>query len=141
MSKLVRSGLGLLSLSTLLNACAFYPDVRPASDGVHTVTFLTEEKDEGFQAAFAQAKDYCDDVLKKRAYQISEKSEYVGSMDESTYNTAKKISKVTAAVGTAGAILGGKNERTAGGVTAVGGGIADSALGKGYRYTLKFKCE
>ncbi len=128
-------------VAIVMVSCAHYPDVRPATDGVHTVSFGTEGKNEGFQAAFSQAKDYCDDVLKKRPAVISESSEYVGSMDEGTYNAAKTASKVVGAVGAAGAILGGKNERQAGGVAAVGGGIASGAIGQGYKYTLKFRCE
>ncbi len=127
--------------SFVFASCAHYPDVRPTAKGVHSVVFSTESKGEGFQKAFAQAKDYCDDVHNKRAFQISEKSEYIGSMDEGSYNTAKSVSKVTSAVGAAGVVFGGKNEQKAGGVAAVGGGIANEAFGQGYRYTLKFKCQ
>ncbi len=137
----MRIFLKLTLLTFLASACAHYPDVRPAADGIHTVSFLTESKNEGYQAAFSQAKDYCDDVVKKRPAVVSEKSQYVGSMDESTYNAAKTASKVVGAVGAAGAVLGGKNERQVGGVATVGGGIASGALGQGYEYTLKFKCE
>ncbi len=131
----------LSTLAVMTVSCAHYPDVRPTAGGIHTVSFRTESKGEGFQNAFSQAKDYCDDVLKKRPAVVSEASEYVGTMDESTYNAAKTASKVVGAVGAAGAVLGGKNERKAGGVTAVGGGIASGALGLGYEYTLKFRCE
>lgn len=130
-----------LGFFALLTACAHYPDVRPAADGIHKVSFQTEGKDEGFQKGFAQAKDYCDDTQKKRAVTVSEASEYIGSMDEKTYNNLKMASKITGAIGGAGLILGGKNEQKAGGAAAVGGGIADSALGTGYKYTMTFKCE
>ena len=71
----------------LITSCAHYPDVRPSGKGLHKVSFLTERKDEGFQYGFSQAKDYCDDVHGRRAVHVSEKSRYVGSMDEDKYNT------------------------------------------------------
>ena len=129
-------GIVLLSMS-----CAHYRDVRPSSSGDHYVSFLTERKGEGFKEGFAQAKDYCDDVMEKKALQVKEKSEYVGSMDEDDYNKAKTASKLVGAIGGAGAVFGGKKEKKAGGVAAVGGGIADSSLGKGYKYTMWFKCK
>ena len=124
-----------------LLACAHYPDVRPAANGPHSASFLTDEKDEGFKNAFAQAKDYCDDVYKKRPKVVSESSEYIGSMSESSYNAARTTSKIVSGVGVAGVALGGKNERKAGGAAAAGGGIASGAISQGYRYTLKFTCE
>ena len=61
-------------------------------------------------------------------------------MNEKEYNRAKTTAKVVTAVGGAGVVFGGDNERKAGGVAGIGGGIADSAIGKGYRYTMRFKC-
>lgn len=124
-----------------LQSCAHYPDVRPSGKGLHTVSFLTERKDDGFQQGFAQAKSYCDDVHEKRAVHVSEKSKYVGNMDEKKYNSYKTASKVTSAIGSAGVILGGEKQKQVGGATMLGGGIADGALGKGYRYTMKFRCK
>lgn len=130
----------LIILTLGLNACAHYPDVRPSSKGNHKVSFLTEFEGEGFREGFGQAKDFCDDVYEKKAVHSKEKSEYVGSMDEESYNSYKKASKVVGSLGAAGALLGGKKERGVGAATAVGGGIADSSMGLGYRYTLYFKC-
>ncbi len=129
--------LGLLSLS----GCAHYPDVRPGESGLHTVVISTERKGEGFPAAWSQAKDYCDDVYKQKPVRISEKSEYIGSMDESTYNASKTGLKVIEGVGTATAIFGGKKESRVGAASGVGAGIGDSALGNGYQMTVTFKCK
>ena len=130
-----------ITLVYLINGCAHYPDVRPSGKGLHKVSFLTERKNEGFQEGFSQAKDYCDDVHNKRAVHVSEKSKYVGSMDEDKYNRYKTASKVTTAVGSAGYVFGGKRQQDVGGIAMLGGGIADSAIGKGYRYTMKFRCK
>lgn len=133
---LVFIGFGLLSF-----ACAHYPDVRPEESGLNQVIFKTERKDEGFQQAWSQAKDYCDDVHHNRPVKVSEVSEYKGTMDEGTYNAAKTASKVAEGVGAAAAIFGGTNESRAGVGVGVGGGIADTAIGKDYQYTLTFKCK
>ncbi len=131
----------LTSLLPLLTSCAHYPDVRPGESGVHTVIIGTERKGDGFQEAWSQAKDYCDDVYKQRPVRLTEKSEYIGSMDESTYNASKTGLKVIEGVGTATAIFGGKKESKAGAAAGVGAGIGDGAMGKGYQMTVTFKCK
>ncbi|RZA26791.1 MAG: hypothetical protein EOP10_02430 [Proteobacteria bacterium] len=133
--------LAILILGSMAFGCAHYPDVRPDDSGINAVIFRTERKGEGFREAWSQAKSYCDDVYKKRPYKVKEKSTYVGTMEESTYNAAKTGSKVATGVGAAAAILGGKNEAKAGAGVGFGGGIADSALGQDYEYTLTFKCK
>ncbi len=130
-----------LGTLALIVACQHYPDVHPMANGIHKVSFLTERKTEGYRNAIAQAHDYCKDVYRMSAVQVSESSEYVGTMDEGIYNGAKTASEVVGAIGVAGAVFGGKRESEAGGVGAVGGGVADAALGKGYQYTLEFKCQ
>ena len=62
-------------------------------------------------------------------------------MSEAKYNNYKTASKVTSAVGSAGVLFGGKKQKDVGGVAMIGGEIADSAIGKGYRYTMKFRCK
>ena len=138
---MLKQGLLLGTVTLFLVSCAHYPDVRPSSDGPHKVVLQMERKNEGFKEAFSQAKDFCDDVYEKRAVHIKDQSKYVGTMDEAEYNRYKTASEVIGAVGGAAAVFGGKNERKAGAVGAVGGGIADNALGKAYEFTLWFKCE
>jgi hypothetical protein len=130
----------LIPVFMLLTACAHHRDVRPAEDGLHTVSFNTEAKGEGFREGMSQANHYCDQ-FKKQAYQVGESSDYVGSMDESSYNTGKTVSKVAKVAGTAGYIFGGKNESKVGGVTSVGGVVGDAVLGEGYQYKMQFKCK
>lgn len=130
--------LGFAALS--LSSCAHHRDVRPGPEGVNHVVIHTDDTDAGERDAISQANDYCDQ-WKKQAVILQEGSKYTGSMDESNYRTAKTASKVAQAVGGAGYVFGGKNERTAGGIVGVGGGIADQALGNGYTVDMKFKCQ
>ena len=130
----------VLMVALLSISCAHYPDVRPG-EKANEVIIRTERKDQGFQEAFSQAKDYCDDVLKKHPIKISEKSTYIGTMDEGTYNAAKTASKVLEGVGSTAAVFGGKNESKAGVAGGFGGAVADDALGSDYEYRLVFKCK
>lgn len=61
-------------------------------------------------------------------------------MDDDKYNSYKTAIKVTSGVGGAGVLFGGK-KKDVGGVAMIGGGIADSAIGKRYRYTMQFHCK
>jgi hypothetical protein len=132
--------LSLLSLSVLgLGACAHHRDVRPGTEGVHRVVITTEDTDEGARDAIAQANHYCKQYDKSAAF-IDENKKYTGSMKESDYKTAKTASKVASGVGGAAYVFGGKNEKTAGGILGLGGGIANAALGNGYTVEMKFKC-
>lgn len=132
----------ILILSTLLiiSACAHHKDVRPSADGAHTATFQTDTKQDGYRKAISQASHFCEQ-RKLAAFIVSEKSEYVGSMNEDDYNTTKKVAKIAQSVGGTIWALGGKKESDAGGVVGVGGGVADQVAGKGYRYTMTFNCK
>ncbi|HEY8271232.1 MAG TPA: hypothetical protein VIG33_10125 [Pseudobdellovibrionaceae bacterium] len=124
----------------LSGACAHHRDVRPGSDGIHSVRITSEDKEAGSREAIEQANDFCK-KYEKMAVFLNEESKYEGSMSESDYKTAKTTAKVAQAVGGAGYVFGGKNERSAGGILGLGGGIASEALGKGYSVNMKFKCQ
>ena len=125
----------------ILPGCAHHRDVRTTASGIHEVSFVTERKQEGYRQAFKQAKDFCVGYEQSPAI-VSESSEYVGRMNEEDYNRAKTVTEVVSTVGVAGMIFGGgKNDSDVGTVAAVGGGIADQALGEGYRYTMQFRCQ
>lgn len=132
----------ILSVLSLLfvAACAHHRDVRPGADGVHRVIVRAEETDEGSRDALSQANHYCKEYNKNAAI-LDEGAKYSGSMDESDYKTAKTAAKVAQAAGSAAYVFGGKNERNAGGIVGLGGGIADQAIGKGYTVEMKFKCQ
>jgi hypothetical protein len=123
-----------------LAACAHHRDVHPSDDGVHEAVIKTENKSDGFREAMSQANHFCEQNG-RRAYKVSESSDYVGGMDESTYNQGKTIAKVAKVAGTVGYIFGGKNESAIGGTAAIGGIAGDVALGEGYEYRLRFTCK
>lgn len=126
----------------ILASCAHHRDVRPGPDGIHRVAVAAEDTDVGARDAISQANHYCKEERGgKSAAFMTEDKKYTGSMSESTYKTAKTASKVAQAAGSAAFVFGGKNERTAGGVVGIGGGIADTAFGNGYSVEMKFKCE
>lgn len=132
--------LSVLIAPFILISCAHHNDVRPGAEGVHRVAVLAETKDDGAKNAISQANHFCKEQNKYAAI-IDEKQMYTGNMDESTYNNAKTASKVAQAAGGAAWVLGKKQTSNVGGVVGVGGGIADSALGKGYTVEMKFKCQ
>lgn len=135
--------LSFLSLSItvlLFAACAHHRDVRPGADGINKVVVASEDEESGAQNALSQARHYCESKNKEAAI-VSEGSKYIGSMDESTYKNIKTGSKVASAVGGAGMVFGGKNEKNAGGLLAIGGTAGTLATGNGYNYTMTFKCQ
>lgn len=107
-------------LSTFIVGCAHHSDVRPSADGIHTVSFMVERKDEGYRNAYSQAESYCQKRSKQTALVVSEQSEYVGSVGEQNYNTAKTITNIASAVGVE---------------------IPGQVLTQGYRYSMTFRCE
>ncbi len=131
--------LGILGIG-FLAGCAHHRDVRPGADGVHRVVVTTEDTEQGSRDALDQANHFCKERNLSAAI-INEDNKYSGSMDEKSYKTAKTAAKVAQAAGGAAFVFGGRNEKTAGGIVGMGGGIADSALGKGYTVEMKFKCQ
>lgn len=130
------------ALVALATGCAHHRDVRPGADNLHRVVIPTDDTEAANRDAVKQANHYCEEKRGgKSAVIVEENQKYTGSMDESSYKTAKTASKVAQAVGGAGYVFGGKNERTAGGIVGLGGGIADQAIGNGYTVDMKFKCE
>lgn len=132
----------LLSILFLgvLASCAHHRDVRPGSGGLHSVAVMSETKEKGARNAISQANHFCKERGK---YATIEKEEatYVGSMSEEDYNKAKTAAKVTKGVGTAAVVFGGKSEKNLGGIAAIGGNIADKAIGKGYQTRMSFRCQ
>jgi hypothetical protein len=136
---MLKRSFAIISL-LILGACAHHRDVRPGSDGVHRVVVRAEETEEGSRDALSQANHFCKEY-NKMAVIVDEGAKYSGSMSESDYKTAKTAAKVAQAAGGAAYVFGGKNERNAGGIVGLGGGIADQAIGKGYTVEMKFKCQ
>ena len=130
----------LLAISFFFAACAHHRDVRPGANGVHRVVIPTEDTDAAARNGMDQAEHFCQERYQNHAVIVDEKKAYTGSMKEEDYKRGKTISKVAQAVGGSGYVFGGQNERTAGGLVGLGGAIGDSALGKGYEFSMNFKC-
>jgi hypothetical protein len=132
-------GFGIAVVMTFA-ACAHHRDVRPGEEGINKVVLMTQEKDFEGRPALSQAEHYCE-TMGRRPVIVSETNQYVGSMDEGSYNNVHTGAKVAQTVGAVGHVFGGKKESDAGGVVGLGGIVAEGAIGKGYRYEMKFKCQ
>lgn len=130
-----------LGFAMILSACAHHRDVRPGADGIHRVVVKTEDRDQGFREGMSQAEHYCKEKGNASPVIVNENSQYTGSMDEDTYRASKTAAKIATAAGGAVFAMGGKKESQAGGIVGMGGGIANSALGQGYTFEMKFKCQ
>ena len=133
------SKIATLTTLCLLTACAHHNNVRPSSDGNHYINLYGETKENVADDAFKQAKSYCDES-KHTPFVVSEKIDYVGSINESEYLTKRNIAKAVETAGTAMWILGDSHLDDAGAVMSIGGDIAADALGKPYHLHLVFNC-
>lgn len=129
-----------ISALIVLTSCAHHKDVRPSEDGKHTVIFKTDKKDQGYKNAKKQADHFCE-KQNKMAYIKSESSEYTSEMKKDDYETRKTAAKVAQGVGSGVYVFGGKKESDLGGIAALGGSVADEAIGKGYTYKMQFICK
>ena len=130
----------LLMLSILFSGCTVR-DVRPGADGVHMVTFLTDEKQESTRFALRQAKRYC--KKEKKGFAImNENFKYICDMPEEEYIRKKKIAEAAQMAGAATDITAEDNSNAdiLGSAVAAGGAIADHALGDCYELKMTFQC-
>ncbi len=130
----------VILLALTLGACAHHRDVRPGTEGINKVVIMNDEKNFNGDNALAQAEHYCKEVGKHPAI-MTEVNQYVGSMDEQSYNNLKTGAKVAQTAGSMGYVFGGKKESDVGGVVGLGGVIANQAAGQGYKYEMTFKCQ
>ena len=123
--------LSLLSILFVLlfASCAHHNDVRPGADNLHSINLIIDIKEQGYANASKQAAHYCDSIDRKSYTVVSEKTSYIGEMDEANYNTAMKASKAA--------------KRLQGVIKDIGIGsdIVKDVVGKGYQYTMTFKCQ
>jgi hypothetical protein len=106
----VLMGLGFISVLVGLAACSTASvRVMPGADGVNTVVSRDIEKDGAETAAVDAANDYCKKKKKSAVFMGGDKTEYTGTMDEKTRETARRASQASSAG--AGAIGGFKQAR------------------------------
>ena len=131
--------LGLI-LITVLTSCAHHKDVRPGIEGVHKIRIEAENPEQGTRNAIEQGQHFCEKRNKDAAF-IKENKKYTGDMDEKSYKTAKKVSKIAQVVGGSVWVFGQrKGTKSLGGLVGLGGTAADIAIGKGYTVEMRFKC-
>ena len=132
----------LFALSIFTISCGHHRDVRPSANGLHLVSFPTEDKSSGYQNGIAQARHYCKEADgNKNAFVDKENYKYVGNMKEDDYKKMKTASKVAQGVGGAVWSFGGERESNAGGILGLGGAVADGVAGQGYVYRMTFRCK
>ena len=84
-----------VSIFVLLIGC-IGQDVRPGPNGIHSVAFLTDDKQYATRRALRQAKRYCKKT-EKRGYAVhTEEFTYICEMDEQKYIAGKKAAAVGA---------------------------------------------
>jgi len=83
--KIVLTFLGLLVLAS----CAHHRDVRPGVDGINHVMVRETTREEAERSAIKQANHFCKDSNRMAAF-MEEKTQYTGSMNESTRDTVRK---------------------------------------------------
>ncbi len=129
----------LISLIMLVS-CGHHRDVRPGASGIHRVVVRGEYKESAEQEAIRQSNHYCKEFDKSAAF-VSEHTKYSGDVDEQTYKTGKVLTRVIRSAGSGAHIYGGKKERNAGGIGALGGVAGDAGLGNGYTSEMSFRCQ
>lgn len=142
--KMKKQAIIILNILTIftLTSCAGYKDVRPGLNNLHKVSVKAESKEQGAQNALRQAKRYCKKKEKSGYAIVSEEQKYIGEMDETTYKTAKKMSKAAEIVG-AGIFSTSDNSsgQNAGEIVGMSGVATDTILGENYQVTMDFKCQ
>ncbi|MCG9758801.1 MULTISPECIES: hypothetical protein [Pseudoalteromonas] len=128
-----------VGLAVWLSGCAHHDDVRPSSDGMHTIMLFADSRDAGSKEALRQAKHYCKQT-EQVAYVVNLDIIYNSDTPESTYVTQNGLANAVDAMGIAMWIFGKNSVDDAGAALTLSGGIADGALGKPYDVRLNFKC-
>lgn len=142
----MRNKLLCLFFILIIFGCAHHKDVRPGADGVNKVLIVDDQdQEEQGSNAMSQANHYCKE-LKMHPVVVSEERTYVGkNVDEATYNKGKMATRAAKSVGDGlwmiGANTGDQKQSKKGEVVGLGGEAVDAALGKGYQYEMKFKCQ
>jgi hypothetical protein len=87
-----------LTLGLAVGGCAHHRDVRPGASGQNRVVTTSQEAESASRGAISQANHYCKQ-FKQAPRIISEKTTYIGEMDENTRKTLRKASNAAILVG------------------------------------------
>ena len=135
--------LGALIVSILLGiGCASHHDVRPGADGIHHVVVRSQDKEMAERSAIRQAENFCQESQRHAAFVSEGKTQYTGTMDESTRDTLHKASTAAMVLGGGAGVLGRDNGTQGTGAVVGAAGTAGSIMtgGDDYLSDMKFKC-
>jgi len=133
--------IGIIVMMLFFSSCAHHRDVRPGDRGVHKVVVQAADTKAGSRDAINQANHFCEEHEKYAVF-LKEKKKYTGDIDEKTYKSGKRISRVAQVVGGAANVMSSREDGSnLGSLLGVGGVAVDSALGEGYTVEMKFKCK
>src|SRR4051812_43066922 len=82
----------------VLAGCTTTKDVMPGENGINRVSLKSADDEQGRELAIDEAKQYCKEK-KQEAVFLDNKTEYKGTMDETTRKTIKKASTAAILVG------------------------------------------
>ncbi|MBC7659052.1 MAG: hypothetical protein H7249_05025 [Chitinophagaceae bacterium] len=129
-------------LCAFITSCATYPDVHPLENNTAYVSFLVARKGDGNRDAMKQAEAYCSKVKSSHAVLVDEKFEYVGTMDEDKYSEIKGEAEISKKKGLVPKVIKeSMAKKKAGSAVMVDDDDKSAETGKGYEYTLNFKCQ
>ena len=131
-----------LTLSVVLGAGCSTAKVRvmPGENGLNRVVVRDIERDDAEEEAVESANEYCEKRKKTAVFVNKDKTQYTGSMDESTRNTVRKAS--TAAMVLGGIGVAPSRTRSAGSVLGSAGTIGRIMTSdRDYQTEVEFKCE
>jgi hypothetical protein len=134
----------LLLFCFLISSCTTTKDVMPGENGINKVYLKSSDDEDGRTSAIAEAKKYCKDKHQEAIF-LDQKTEYKGSMDESTRKLIKKASNAAIVAGgitQSGSWSRGDSSNDPGRVLGGAGTIGHVMTNdKDYVVNVQFKCE
>ena len=135
------TGIVVLFCVFSFSSCAHHRDVRPGSEGVNRVVVRGQNQQQAERSAINQAEHYCEQFSKHPGF-VNEKTEYKGSMDESTRNTVHKASTAAMILGGTGSVAGHGSTRTGGNILGTAGTVGHIMTGGAdYTVDMNFRCQ
>lgn len=129
-----------VSLLLFLAGCAHHDDVRPSATNIHYISVNAQQREDGPREALKQAEHYCKSI-KQKMFILNEEVSYEGTQPEEEYLNYLKTAKIVSGVGTMLWVFGDGKVDDVGGMAAIAGGTAESAMGKPYVTKMQFRCE
>lgn len=139
--------LSILASALFVSACHHHRDVRPGVNGVHKVKVQSGDQRLSSRDAIDQANYFCEQRQQYAAI-INENTQYVGTMNEATYNALRTASTAATVAGAgtgAYAFASGKSSKSkttkAAALATAGGALGKAVVTDGYMTEMTFKCQ